>query len=177
MKAIAVVDLLALLQDANNSPGVYVLLAFVYAIAAAAILPTPIEIALIPALIQQRWSLLVGIAIALAAGKTIGAWLIFILGIKVEHNILAWSRRLRLADWFVKKAVVFVRKTGYAGLYILLSLPFMSDTIPLYVYSLFNGEGALPLNMFLISNFLGALNRVSLLTVLFFVGFKVIGSA
>ena len=47
----------------------------------------------------------------------------------------------------------------------------MSDTIPIYVYSLFNAEGkALERNMFLIANFLAALNRVAILGVAFAIG-------
>jgi len=46
----------------------------------------------------------------------------------------------------------------------------MSDTIPIYLYSLFNEEGkALSLRMYLIANFLAALNRVAILVVLFVV--------
>jgi len=62
-----------------------------------------------------------------------------------------------------------VRKTGYAGLYLLLSIPLMSDTIPIYVYSVFNAEGkALERNMFLLANFLAALNRVAILGAIYF---------
>src|SRR5216110_445464 len=61
-------------------------------------------------------------------------------------------------------------KTGYAGLYLLLSIPLMSDTIPIYVYSHFNQEGkALERNMFLIANFLATLNRVAILGAIWFV--------
>src|SRR5438876_905920 len=67
-------------------------------------------------------------------------------------------------------AAVFRAPAGYAGLYLLLSIPLMSDTIPIYVYSLFNQEGkALERNMFLIANFLAALNRVAILGAIWFV--------
>ena len=169
-------DLLGFLQSAYDAPAVYLGLVLVYAIAVAIVLPIPIELALLKPLLDGRWGYIAGITLALAAGKTIGAWLVFLLGINVEGPIRAWSARFRLAKWFVEKAEAFVRRTGYAGLYILLSIPLMSDTIPLYVYSLFNEEGkALDQNMFLIANFLAALNRVAILVLLFVVGLNLLG--
>lgn len=139
------------------------LLAFGYAILVALILPIPIEIAFLKPLIDGSWGLLIGTSLAIAAGKTIGAFLIFVFGLNVEGSVRKWSERWRVAAWFVKKAETFVGKTGYAGLYVLLSIPLMSDTIPIYVYSVFNEAGkVLERNMFLIANFLAALNRVAL---------------
>ena len=165
------VDLLQVLSDTYNTPWLYLLLVFGYAVLVAIILPIPIEIALLPPLIEQRWGYLSGIALALAAGKTFGAFLIFIFGLNVEGSIRKWSERWRVARWVVTKAEKFVAKTGYTGLYLLLSIPLMSDTIPIYVYSVFNTEGkALDRNMFLIANFLSALNRVAILGAAFAIG-------
>ena len=144
---------------------------FFYAVAVAIILPIPIEVALLLPLAFNQWDYITGITLALATGKTVGAWLIFVLGLRVEGPIRAWSTRWRFAAWFVQKAEKFVAKTGMAGLYVLLSIPLMSDTIPIYLYSFFNPEGqAFERNMFLISNFLAALNRVAILVVLFLIG-------
>ena len=153
-----------------NEPFVFLPIAFLFAIAVAVVLPVPIEFALLGALIDQRWGYLSAIALALAAGKTVGAWLIFILGLNLEGKIRVWSERWRFAALVVRKAEAFVRKTKYTGIYILLSIPLMPDTIPLYIYSLFNEEGqALRRDMFLVANFLAALNRTAILVVIFFV--------
>jgi len=171
-----VVDLVQILIDTYNTPWLYMLLAFGYAVLVAIVLPIPIEIALLPPLLEQRWGYLTTVALAIAAGKTFGAWLIFILGLNVEGPVRKWSERWRAAAWVVVKAEKFVAKTGYAGLYLLLSIPLMSDTIPIYVYSLFNKEGrALERNMFLIANFLAALNRVAILGAAFFAGKNLFG--
>lgn len=163
------VDLLQVLNDTYNTPWLYMLLAFAYAVLVAIVLPIPIEIALLPPLLDGRWGYLTGIAIAMAAGKTVGAFLVFVLGLNVEGSVRKWSNRWRLAAWFVVKAEKFVAKTGYPGLYILLSIPLMSDTIPIYVYSIFNAEGkTLERNMFLLSNFLAALNRVAIVGAIWF---------
>jgi len=166
-----VVDLLQVLNDTYNTPWLYMVLAFGYAVLVAIVLPIPIEIALLPPLIDQRWGYLTGTALAIAAGKTFGAFLIFVFGLNVEGSVRKWSGRWRFAAWFVNKAEKFVQKTGYTGLYLLLSIPLMSDTIPIYVYSVFNQEGkALERNMFLIANFLAALNRVAILGAAFYIG-------
>ena len=165
------VDLLQVLNDTYNTPWLYMVLAFGYAVLVAIVLPIPIEIALLPPLIDQRWGYLTGTALAIAAGKTFGAFLIFVFGLNVEGSVRKWSGRWRFAAWFVNKAEKFVQKTGYTGLYLLLSIPLMSDTIPIYVYSVFNQEGkALERNMFLIANFLAALNRVAILGAAFYIG-------
>jgi uncharacterized membrane protein YdjX (TVP38/TMEM64 family) len=170
--------LVGLLQAAYNDPVIYVALVFTYAVAVAIILPIPIEVALLLPLFDQRWGYLAGITIALSTGKTVGAWLIFVLGVRVEGTIRFWSKRFKFAETVVTKAEAFVRKTGYTGLYILLSIPLMSDTIPLYLYSLFNEEGkALRRDMYLIANFLAALNRVAILVVLYRVGLDLLQPA
>ena len=169
------VDLLQILTDAYHTPWLYLLIAFTYAVLVALVLPIPIEIALLAPLIERNWGYLTSIAIAIAAGKTVGAWLIFWLGLNLEGSVRKWSDRWSVARWFVARAERLVGKTGYTGLYLLLSVPMMSDTIPIYVYSLFNEGGkALEQNMFLIANFLAAVNRVAILSVAFVIGANLI---
>lgn len=167
----ALTPLIDFLTTLYTNPIAYMVVVFFYAVAVAIILPIPIEVALLLPLAFNQWDYITGITLALATGKTVGAWLIFVLGLRVEGPIRAWSTRWRFAAWFVQKAEKFVAKTGMAGLYVLLSIPLMSDTIPIYLYSFFNPEGqAFERNMFLISNFLAALNRVAILVVLFLIG-------
>ena len=171
-------DFINLLLGAYASPFVFLPMVFAYAIAIAVILPIPIELSLVKPILDQNWGYLFWIALALAAGKTVGSWLIFLLGIRVESPIRWWSERWRFAKWFVDKADLFVQKTGYLGLYFLLSIPLMSDTIPIYLYSLFNKEGrSLERNLFLLANFFAALNRVAILAGLFVIGVDLIRGA
>src|SRR5438046_7884581 len=92
------------------------LLAFGYAILVAIILPIPIEIALVKPLVDQNFGFLLGTGLAIAAGKTLGAWLIFIFGLNIEGSIRKWSARWRVAAWIVRKAETLGQKTRYAGL-------------------------------------------------------------
>ena len=171
-------DFINILLGAYGNPVIFLPLVFLYAIAIAVVLPIPIELSLIAPILDQQWGYLVAIALALAAGKTVGAWLIFVFGVKVEDNIRWWSEKWRFAKWFVAKADLFVQKTGYLGLYVLLSIPLMSDTIPIYLYSLFNKEGkSLERNLFLGANFFAAINRVAILAGLFLVGVDLLRGA
>jgi len=159
-----------------DNPAAYAAFTFLYAIAVAIVLPIPIELALLPPLLAARYGYLAAVTIAVAAGKTLGAWLVFRLGVNVEGNLRKWSERIPLTERVVEKLVAFVRRTGTAGLYIILSIPLMPDTVTLYLYSMFNAEGqAIGQRMYLIANFLAALNRVALLIILYLVGLNLFG--
>jgi len=141
-----------------------------FSILVAIVLPVPIEIVLLAPLLEQQWGYLGAIIFVMAAGKTVGAGLIFYLGVRVEDNIRRWSERYKLAARLVNWCERFVRKTNYIGLYVLLSIPLMSDTIPLYLYSLFNEEGkALNRTAFLVSNFLAAWTRAGFIVLIYVV--------
>ena len=171
-------DFINFLLNGYGNPYVFLPLVFGYAVLIALILPIPIELSLVAPILNQQWGYLVAIALALAAGKTFGAWLIFVLGVRVENTIRWWSEKWRFAKWFVDKADLFVQKTGYLGLYFLLSIPLMSDTIPIYLYSLFNKEGkSLERNLFLGANFFAAINRVAILAGLFLIGVDLLRGA
>ena len=170
------VDLLAFLQQAFGDPVVYLLATFAYSVLVAIVLPFPVELAIILPLTGRRYALFAAAALAVAAGKTLGGWLIFRVGLRVEDNIRFWSERYPLARRAVEALDRFVRKTGYIGLYVLLSIPLMSDTVPVYLYSLFNEEGkALNQRAFLITNFLAALNRSAILVLLFLAKVDLLG--
>src|SRR2546430_16597588 len=108
----ALVGIVQILLDSYNTPWIYMLLAFGYAILAAIVLPIPIEIALIKPLSDQNFGFLLGTGLAIAAGKTLGAWRIFILGLNIEGSIKKWSARWRVAAWVVAKARSEERRVG-----------------------------------------------------------------
>ena len=161
-------DFIALVAWAYHNPAAYLPITFGFSVLVAIVLPVPIEIVLLAPLLEQQWGYLGAIILVMAVGKTVGAWLIFYLGVRVEDNIRRWSDRYKLAARLVKWCERFVRKTNYIGLYVLLSIPLMSDTIPLYLYSLFNEEGkALNRTAFLVSNFLAAWTRAGFIVLIY----------
>jgi len=94
-----------------------------------------------------------------AAGKATGCILVFYLGLKVEKRIRQWSEHVFFIGWFVRSMEWFVSKTRYWGLYLLMSVPFMPDTITIYLYSVFNKDEIITPNYFVIVNFLATINR------------------
>ena len=100
------------------------------------------------------------------AGKATGSVLVFYIGTRVEVTVRRWQR-WNWFSWLVEKSELLVEKAGYVGLYILLSIPGMVDTIPIYIFSVFNREGkVLELKYFALVNFLGGITRAFLLFVL-----------
>ncbi|MFQ5885032.1 MAG: hypothetical protein ACE5IO_08020 [Thermoplasmata archaeon] len=147
-----------ILQAVQSQPYLFFLLLFIYSVLVAIILPIPIEIALVFAIGDIPF--LVAVALTIGIGKTVGAMGIFYLGLKVEDNIRRWSSKYRFIDKTVKALTKFVDKSGYWGFFILLSIPFMMDTVPIYIYSLFNEEGRLmKWNYFLLANFAAGIVR------------------
>lgn len=127
---------MAFLEANSTDPLTFLLLLFIYVVLAAIILPIPLEIAialnpLIPIPIK---------ALVVGLGKCTGAIGIFYIGAAVDDSIQRW-RRWRWFDWIVRNSVKLVDKMGYWGLFILLVIPGMTDTVPLYIFSLFNDGG------------------------------------
>jgi hypothetical protein len=61
-------------------------------------------------------------------------------------------------DWLQ----AFVARTRYWGLLILLSIPGMFDTLPLYVFALFNRKGLMKVPYFVLVSFLAGMIRALL---------------
>jgi membrane protein YqaA with SNARE-associated domain len=165
-------DFIGLLSDATSNPFVFFPLLFFYSIAVAIILPLPLELALI---FVEDPAYMVATAIVIGLGKMVGAWAIFFLGLKVEDNIRRWSEKYKIVNKIVKFSIWFVDKTGYVGLFILLSIPFMTDTVPIYIYALFNEEGKLmKRNYFLLTNFAAGIVRGIVFILLWNAGIRLI---
>ncbi|MFQ5837291.1 MAG: hypothetical protein ACE5HJ_00735 [Thermoplasmata archaeon] len=162
-----------ILEIYTNDPTIFLTVLFIYSILTAIILPFPVEIALLGLLVQP--ALFGTAAITLGAGKAVGAGVIFVLGLKVEVSIRYWAARHRSVGKFVGYVTRFVRATKWAGLFALLSIPFFPDTVPVYLYSLFNKQGQLiSLKVFLLVNFLAGIVR-ALLAVFVFRQFLLLG--
>lgn len=149
-----------ILQGYVGQPALYVVILFTYSILTALFLPFPVEIALIvrPEDLPHYF-----VAIVLGLGKMVGAGAIFLIGLRVEDNIRYYAARYRLAGKAVGYITRFVRTTRWIGLLILLSIPFFPDTVPIYLYSLFNKQGQLiQFHVFLIVNFLAGIARAYL---------------
>lgn len=164
----AIVPGLATFQLGLESVGEvgYLVGLFLYAIAAAVALPVPVEILLLPSLYPQIDTSVK--AVVLGLGKAVGAIAVFYVGNKVNPYIERWMGRHPFGARVLKLLELFVRKTGWAGLTILLAIPFMSDTAVNYFYSLLNEEGhAIGRWHFVLANLIGGIVRTYLFLWLF----------
>jgi membrane protein YqaA with SNARE-associated domain len=153
------------LSQNQTDPATYLLVFFVFCVLAAIILPIPIEVALIgdPGIYFPLKVLV------LALGKSVGAAGVFIIGEKIEETVEK-LRRWGWFRWLLKKSEWFVRRYGYYALFVIMSIPFMVDTIPLYVFSLLNKEGKLlSMRGFVIVNFLAGLTRGTIIGIIIYV--------
>jgi len=152
-------DLIDYLEANQADPTTYLLIFFIFCVAAAIILPIPIEIGLVinPSVFFPIKALVMGL------GKGTGAFAVYYIGGKVEETVMryvkwGWFR------WLLEKSEKFVRRFGYFALYIIMSIPGMVDTIPLYIFSILNKEGKLlSVQGFVIANFLAGINRAFLI--------------
>jgi hypothetical protein len=129
------VDIIDILLNAVGDPISYSLIFFIYVVLAAVVLPIPVEIGLFNPNISSVWLLLV-----LSIGKGAGALIVFEIG----SHARGWLKRLSSGGPLSKKIVTaserFVIKYGYYGLFIIMSVPLMLDSVTLYLFSLLNPE-------------------------------------
>ncbi|QLH74755.1 MAG: hypothetical protein HPY73_04385 [Methanomassiliicoccales archaeon] len=150
----------------------YPILLFLYAVAAAVFLPIPVEIVLF----GGSNTPLVVKALALGAGKAVGSMIVFYIGYEIEAFVRKWSVKWKFFGLVVRFSEWFVSKLKYVGMYLLLSVPLMSDTAVLYVFSLFNKEGTtLEVRKFVIVNFFAGITRVVIVWAFFeWLGYKLV---
>ncbi|OGS41465.1 MAG: hypothetical protein A3K67_03980 [Euryarchaeota archaeon RBG_16_62_10] len=156
-------SLLDYLSNNQADPLTYLVIFFLFCVAAAIILPLPVEIGLIwnPGIFFPIKALVLGL------GKASGAIAVFVIGAKVEHAVHRFER-WGWFRWLLTKSEAFTRRFGVFALYIIMSIPGMIDTIPLYIFSIFNKEGTLiPLRAFALANLLAGINRAFLIYAIF----------
>lgn len=151
------------LEASASDPLTFSVIFLIYAILAAIVLPFPVEIGLF---FSPATPVLVKILI-MGLGKMIGSILVFYIGLTVGDRIRMWSSRFRLFNWFVNKCEWLVSKFHYFGLYIILSIPIMTDTVPLYLFSVFNEKGVLKMKWFALVSFLGGITRGAIVFAVF----------
>jgi len=172
-------DLMQVLLDAMGNPLSYSVIFFIYVVLAAVILPIPVELGLFnPELPQPlRWILPIAI---LAAGKGVGAYIVFNIGYRARRKLKALSMGGRLTTRIVGAAERFVRRYGRIGLFVIMSIPLMIDSVSLYLFSLLNPyeqeDAALAERNFVAINVAaGAVRGIIIMAVAYYVGVRLTG--
>ncbi len=128
-------DLIGILLSTVGNPYLYSIIFFLYVICASIFLPIPVEIGLFNPHIHPV--LLVSI---LAIGNGCGSLIVFYLGTGVRKSVKNWTLKSKMIKKFIISSENFVKKYGSIGLYSLMSIPLMIDTLPLYIFSILNAE-------------------------------------
>lgn len=148
-------DLMQFLGSSANDPLSFSLIFLIYTVLATVFLPIPVEVGLF-------FSPLTPIAIKIlimGLGKMLGSILVFSIGLRAGDRVRDWSSEWRWFRELVNGCEWMVSRFHYIGLYVILSIPLMTDTVPLYLFSLFNDEGVLELRWFAMTSLLAGISR------------------
>ena len=151
--------LTSFLEQVQGDPLVYSVLFFIYIIAATLFLPIPVELMLFlspatPFLFK---------AILLGVGKAVGSMIVFYIGMNVEGPINTLTRKWGFFRMVVNFSKWLVDKLGYLGLYIILSIPIMVDTVPVYLFSIFRKDRCdRDLRLFALTNLAAGITRAAI---------------
>jgi len=165
------------MMDLVKDPVAYLIFIFIFAMLAAIILPLPVELVLVGFIfyLTDSSSQFLGlgiaeafilIAIVMGIGKAIGSWVVFVIGLKAEKLInkyMSWGWFQRL----LKRVEKFCTKYGYMAMYLVMCIPMMTDTVPLYIFSILNKDGEVfDRNWFVFTNLWAGISRTLLVGIL-----------
>lgn len=156
--------LMDVLVNISHDPVLYSIVLFIYTIAATVILPIPVE----AGLFLSPTTPMALKALVLGLGKAVGASLVFKLGDRLESPLDRITSKWRIVQGFTDLMQRFVAKTRYFGLYLILSIPLMVDTVPIYIFAVFNQKGVMDLRHFALTNFLAGITRVAVVYLVFY---------
>jgi hypothetical protein len=150
--------LIQFLEGLSQDPVAYSIVFYLYSVAATVFLPIPVEVGLF---FSPETSIVIK-ALVLGAGKATGSVLVFKLGGKLENVFDSAAFRHRYFQKILELMRRFVARTRYVGLYIILSIPLMVDTVPIYVFAFFNKKGVMDMRHFAITNFFAGITRAAI---------------
>ncbi|MCJ7571415.1 MAG: hypothetical protein MUO82_06020 [Candidatus Thermoplasmatota archaeon] len=167
-------DLIGILLGAMQDPITYSIIFFIYVILTVLFLPIPVEIGLFNPYIHP--ALLIFI---LALGKGVGSLIAFEIGTRVRGALKKRSIRTPLTKKIIAWCERFVRKYGYYGLFIIMSIPLMLDSVTVYLFSLLNpkddGKKAMTRTWFVLINIgAGAVRGIIILLVAYLFSFRLV---
>lgn len=152
-------SLTSFIEQVQGDPLVYSVVFFIYIIAATLFLPIPVELLLFlsPATPFVLKALLLGV------GKAVGSIIVFYIGMNVERPINILTRKWGFFRMVVNFSKWLVEKLGYLGLYLILSVPIMVDTVPVYLFSIFRKDRCdRDLKLFALTNLAAGITRAGI---------------
>jgi len=167
-------DLIGILLGAMQDPITYSIIFFIYVILTVLFLPIPVEIGLFDPYIHP-----VLLIFILALGKGVGSLIAFEIGTRVRGAIKKRSIGTPLTKKIIAWCERFVRNYGYYGLFIIMSIPLMLDSVTVYLFSLLNpkddGKIAMTRRWFVLINIAaGAVRGIIILLVAYLFSFRLV---
>ncbi len=151
--------LTSFIEQVQGDPLVYSVVFFIYIIAATLFLPVPVELLLF----LSPATPFVFKAILLGVGKAVGSIIVFYIGMNVEKPINTLTQKWGFFRMVVNFSKWLVDKLGYLGLYIILSVPIMVDTVPVYLFSIFRKDRCdRDLRLFALTNLAAGITRAGI---------------
>ena len=151
--------LTSFLEQVQGDPLTYSVVFFIYIIAATVFLPVPVELMLFLSPVTP-FALK---AVLLGVGKALGSVIVFYIGLNVEKPIVGLAKRWAFFRMLVSFCKWLVDKLGYIGLYLILSVPVMVDTVPVYLFSIFKKERTdRDLRNFALTNLMAGVTRAAI---------------
>lgn len=151
--------LTAFLEQVQGDPLTYSIVFFIYIIAASIILPIPVELLLF---VSPATPFILK-AVIMGVGKAVGSVVVFYIGLNVEKPIIGLTEKWGFFRMVVSTCKWLVDKLGYIGLYLILSVPIMVDTVPLYLFSIFRKERTdRDLRLFALTNLAAGITRAAI---------------
>lgn len=167
-------DITDLFLNTIQNPLIYGTVFLIYVILTVVILPVPVEIGLFNPYISPLILVMI-----LAIGKGVGALIVFELGTLFRRKLKRYHISSRITKKIILMLEDFVKKYGYIGLFIIMSIPLMFDSLTLYFFSLLNPDTddkkALTREKFVFVNILaGGTRGVIILLVAFIIGIRLV---
>lgn len=152
-------SLTSFIEQVQGDPLVYSVVFFIYIIAATLFLPIPVELLLF----LSPATPFVFKAILLGVGKAVGSIIVFYIGMNVERPINTLTKKWGFFRMVVNFSKWLVEKLGYLGLYLILSVPIMVDTVPVYLFSIFRKDRCdRDLKLFALTNLAAGITRAGI---------------
>lgn len=126
-------DFFGMILDGSSNPLLFGVFFFLYVVLNTLALPLPVELGLFNPAFHPLF--LIGI---LALGRGVGAFFIFEIGGFIRKKTSTWAVGASQVRKIIASLEGFIQRYGYYALFFLMSIPFMLDSVVLYLFSLLN---------------------------------------
>lgn len=126
-------DFFGMILDGSSDPLLFGVFFFLYVVLNTLAFPLPVEAGLFNPAFHPLF--LIGI---LALGRAVGAFFIFEIGGYIRKKTSTWAVEALQIRKIITILEGFIQRYGYYALFLLMSIPFMLDSVVLYLFSLLN---------------------------------------